>query len=210
MSTGKDLSDSTQVLSCALEKLGFETNSLNQCAYICEYPKNCVLSVRRTEEFDMLKTTKYYNINGADSTTKFVFEVKNNPQKHCANPTDIYPTNYNSVYVALISGGFDLISGLKLGAEPSDATQSLLYRATTENDGFPQLYAYDPKHKYHKTGDENMYFNMNYGMQMGTKLDYLFFQQSWLLQPSELKRLRNQCDQERTEILTVLMLLLEN
>ena len=203
MSTGKVLSDSTQVLSCALEELGFDTNSLNPYAYICENPKNCVLSVRRTEEFDMMKTTMYYNISGRDSTTKFVFEVRNNPQKHCRNPTDIYPTKYNSVYVALISGGFELRSGLKLGEERSGATQSLHYRAPTENDGFPQLYAYDPKHKSHKTCDENMYLNKNYEMQMGTSLDSFFFQRSWLLQASELKLLRNQCDQERTEILTI-------
>ena len=37
--------------------------------------------------------TKYYIISGPDSTTKFVFEVKKHPQKHCGKPTDIFPTN---------------------------------------------------------------------------------------------------------------------
>ena len=47
-------------------------------------------------------------------------------------------------------------------------------------------------------------------MHMGTKLDYLFFQSSRLLQASEIQLLKNQCQQERTQILTILMLSLEN
>ena len=45
---------------------------------------------------------------------------------------------------------------------------------------------------------------------MGTKLNYLFFQSSRLLQASDLQLLKNQCEQERTQILTILMLPLEN
>ena len=55
-----------------------------------------------------------------------------------------------------------------------------------------------------------MYLNMEYEMHMGTKLDYLFFQSSRLLQASEIQLLKNQCEQERTQILTILLLSLEN
>ena len=55
-----------------------------------------------------------------------------------------------------------------------------------------------------------MYLNMDYEMHMGTKLDYLFFQSSRLLQASEIQLLKNQCEQERTLTLTILMLSLEN
>ena len=128
MSTGKVLSDSAQVLPCALEELGCETTSLDPYGYIWDYPDNCVLSVLRTEDANMVKQeTKYYIISGPDSTTKFLFEVKNNPQRHCGKPTDIYPTNYNSLYVAIISGGFDLRSGRNFGNERNGATQLLVY-----------------------------------------------------------------------------------
>ena len=93
---------------------------------------------------------------------KFVFEVKNKPQKHCGKPTDIYPTNYDSLYVAIISGGFDLRSRRNLGKERNGATQIFQYIAPTGNKGFAQLFAYDPKHTSHKTSDENMYLNMDY------------------------------------------------
>ena len=43
-----------------------------------------------------------------------------------------------------------------------------------------------------------MYLNMDYEMHMVTKLD-LFFQSSRLLQASENKLLKNQCEQERTD-----------
>ena len=169
-----------------------------------------MLSVLRTEDVNLVKQgTKYYIVSGPDSTTKFVFEVKNNPQKHCGKPTDIYPTNYDSLYVAIISGGFDLRSGWNLGKERNGATQLLQYIPPTENNGFAQLYAYDPKHTSHKTSDEHMYLNMDYEMHMGTKLDYLFFQSSRFLQASEIQLLKNQCEQERTQILTFLMLSLE-
>ena len=46
-------------------------------------------------------------------------------------------------------------------------------------------------------------------MNMGTKLDYLFFQSSRLLQASEIQLLKNQCYREQTQILTILMLSLE-
>ena len=48
-------------------------------------------------------------------------------------------------------------------------------------------------------------------MHLGTKTkDYLFFQSSRLLQATEIQILQNQCEQERTQILTNLMLVLEN
>ena len=84
MSVGKVSSDSAQVLPCALEELGCETTLLDSYAYIWDYPDNCVLSVLRTEDVNMVKQgTKYYIISGPNSTTKLVYEVKNNPQKHC-------------------------------------------------------------------------------------------------------------------------------
>ena len=84
MENGKVLSDMGLLLPCALEELGCETTSLDPNAYIWDYLDNCVLSVLRREDVNMVKQhNKYYVISGSDSTSKFVFEVKKNPQKHC-------------------------------------------------------------------------------------------------------------------------------
>ena len=88
LGNGKILSDTGLLLPCALEELGCETISLNPYDYIWDYPDNCAISILRTEEFNMLKPGKKYYVNsGADSSSIFVFEVKNNPQKHCGKPT---------------------------------------------------------------------------------------------------------------------------
>ena len=55
MSTGKVLSDSAQVLPCALEQLCCGKTSLDPYAYIEDYPDNCVLSILRTEGVSMVK-----------------------------------------------------------------------------------------------------------------------------------------------------------
>ena len=154
--------------------------------------------------------TKDHIISEADSTTQFIFEFKIIPQKHYGKPTDSYPINYDSLYVPIISGGFDLRSRRILGKERNGATQLLQYIAPTENNGFAHLYAYDPKHTSHKTGDEDMYLNIDYEMHMGTKLDYLFFQSSQLLQTSEIQLLKNKSERKRTQILSILMLSLKN
>ena len=85
--------------------------------------------------------TKNYVISGHDSTSKILFEAKNNPQKHSGKPTDVYPTIYDSLYVAIISGGFNLRSGKNHGNERNGATQLLQYKAPTENNRLVQLYA---------------------------------------------------------------------
>ena len=85
MSTGKVLADSAQVLPCAPKELGCETTSLDTTP---TYGTTLitVLSVLRTEKVNMVKQgTKNYIISGRDSTTKFVFEDKNNPQNIVEN-----------------------------------------------------------------------------------------------------------------------------
>ena len=124
MENRKLLSDMRLIMPCALEEIGCETTSLDPYAYIWDYTNNCVLSVLRTEGVNMVKQdTKYYVISGKDSTSKFVFEVKNNPQKHCGKPTLNSPINYDSIYLARLSEGFDMDSGRNLGREKNGATK---------------------------------------------------------------------------------------
>ena len=47
-------------------------------------------------------------------------------------------------------------------------------------------------------------------MHLGTKVGYLFFRSSRIIQATEIQFLHNQCEQERTQTLTILMLALEN
>ena len=214
LENGKVLSDTGLILPCALEELGCETTSLDPYAYIWDYPDNCVISILRTEEVNIVKQVKkYYVISGTDSSSKSVFEVKNNPQKHCGKPTSIYPTNYDSLYMDRLSEGFDMDTRRILGRDKNGATKILQYLGSKEKGDFGQLYAHNPKlegTQKVQTADPDNYLNIDYEKHLGTKIDYLFFQSSRLLQATEIQLLRKQCEHERTQILTNLMLALEN
>ena len=104
-------------------------------------------------------------------------------------------------------------SGRNLGREKNGATNILQYLGPKQKSDFGQLYAHNPTlvgTRYSNTDDPNNYLNMGYEMHLGTKTDYLFFQSSRLLQATEIQLLQKQCEQERTQILTNLMLALEN
>ena len=152
---------------------------------------------------------KYYVISGKDSTSKFVFEIKNNPQKHCGKTTPIYPTNYDSLYMARLIEDFDMDTGKNLGREKNGATKVLQYLGPRKKNDFGQLYAHNPQLEGTQFKQEeypDSYLNMDYEMHLGTKIDYLFFQSSRLLQATEIQLLQSQCEQERTQILPNLML----
>ena len=214
LENGKVLSDIGLILPCALEELGCETTSLDPYAYIWDYPDNCAISILRTEVVNMVKQgKKYYVISGADSSSKLVFEVKNNPQKHCGKPTSISPTNCESLYMDRLSECFDMNTGTNLGRDQNGATKILQYLGPKEKGDFGQLYAHNPKlegTQKVQTADPDNYLNIDYEMHLGTKIDYLFLQSSRLLQATEIQLLQNKCEQERTQILTNLMLAPEN
>ena len=88
---------------------------------------------------------KFYVISGADSGSKFVFEVKKNPQKHCEKPTSFYPRNYGSLYKDRLSEGFDMDTGRNLGRDQNGANKILQYLGSKEKGDFGQLYAHNPK-----------------------------------------------------------------
>ena len=94
----------------------------------------------------MVKHVKnYYVISGADSSSAFVFEVKNNPQKHCRKPTSIYPTNYDSLYMNRLSRGFDMDTWRNLGRDQNGATKVLQFLGPKEKSDFGQFYAHNPQ-----------------------------------------------------------------
>ena len=155
----------------------------------------------------MLKNDNHYDIVSQNtSENKYLFEVKNHPKYLCNKPTENYPTTYDSMYVSIHYGGFDMKTGRKL-----NELGSLLLQY--QNNAFfskpGNLYVYSPQPK---RADPyiNKRLNMDYELQQGTKLDYLFFESSRALQASGINLLKNQCEQERNQTFTILMLSLEN
>ena len=121
-----------------------------------------------------------------------MFEIKNITQKPCGKPTPIYPTNYESLYMARFSEGFDMNSGRNLDREKNGATKILQYLGPKAKNDFGQLYAHNPQFEgtqLQQADNRNSYLIMDYEMHFGTKIDYLFFQSSRLLQATEIQLL---------------------
>ena len=104
-----------QLLPCDLDELGYESTSLDPYAYTWNAPENCILSILKEDFAHMLKNDNHYCIVSQNSSrNKYLFEIKNHPQHLCNKPTEVYPTTYDSLYVAILYGALDMKSGRKI------------------------------------------------------------------------------------------------
>ena len=105
--------------------------------------------------------------------------------------------------------GFDLASGKRMGF--SGGTQHLqYYQPSVSSEG--RLFVHKPEspHTDNPEPETPHYFNLDYELHQETKLNYLFFESSKILEGSEIQLLKKLCEQERTLILTILMLSMEH
>ena len=172
---GKIFNRNDQLIPCNLDERGCESTSLDPYAYTWEAPEKRILSVLQEDYAHMLeKDNHYYIFSQNHSENKYLFEVKNNPQHPCNKPTEVYPTTLGSMYVAIHYGGFDMKTGRKINELGPNLLQY-------QNNAFfskpGNLYVYSPQPK---PADLyiNLWLNMDYELQQGTKLDYLFFESS--------------------------------
>ena len=111
---GKIFNRNDQLLPCDLDELGCESKSLDPYAYTWNAPENCILSVLKKDYAHMLKNDNHYQIVSQNTAeNKYLFQVKNNPQHLCNKITEVYPITYDSMYVAIHYGGFDIKTGRK-------------------------------------------------------------------------------------------------
>ena len=199
-----------QPLPCKLGELGSDSTSLDPYAYIWENPDKCILTVLKEEYVNMIKNAdQYYLVSRNDSENKYLFETKNRPQKLCKKPSDVYPTTYESLFVAINYGGFDMKTGGNM-IQQEDKVHKMHYTPNDQERDEPGLSKFWVASNYHTDPYSGTWPNMEYELQQETKLDYLFFESSRALKASELHFLKNQCEQESSHILTFLMLSLEN
>ena len=79
--------------------------------------RNCIKSVLREEYAHMLNNDNHYCIvNAIHTENNYLFEVKDHPQHLCNKPAEFYPTTYDSLFVAIHFGGFDMKTGREFNA----------------------------------------------------------------------------------------------
>ena len=133
---GKVISEDGLQLPFPLEELGCDTYSFDPYANTMDAPDNCVLAIHRKEDVNMIKQGKnnYYIVKGRNNTSPYLFEVKLKPEIFCNKPVQVYTTNYDSLYVVIQFGRFDLASGKRMGF--SGGTQHLqYYQPSVSSDG---------------------------------------------------------------------------
>ena len=178
-------------IPCHLEELGCDTTSFDPYAYTWEAPENCVLAIHRKEDVNMIKRekTNYYFVSGSNNTSQYLFEVKTELKICCNKPVQVYRTNYDSLYVVIDFGGFDLASGKRMGF--SGGTEHLqYYQPSVSSDG--RLFVPKPEspHTDNPNSQTPHYLNLDYELNQGTILDYLFFESSKMLEGSEIQLLK--------------------
>ena len=93
-----------------------------------------------------------------------------------------------------LSEGFDMDTDRNLGRDQNGATKILQYLGPKEKGDFGQLYAHNSKlegKQKLQTAEPDNYLVIDYERHLGTKIDYLFFQSSRLLQATEIQLLHN-------------------
>ena len=126
----------------------------------------------------------YYIVSGRIKTNQYLSEVKTKPEVFCNKPVQVYPTNYDSLFVFMDFGGFDLASAKRMGF--SGGTQHLQYHQPSgSSDG--RLFVHKPEspHTDNPNSETPHYLNLDYELYQGKKLDYLFFESSKMLEGSE-------------------------
>ena len=151
----------------------------------------------------------YYIIKGNSSPTihstqtsdsqKFMLQVMNKPQSLCGHPRIVYPTSYDSLFIAYTEG-FNMDTGIQVKPTPETGT---IHNAGQPNSTFLTTSDDLPPLKFSTHQND-------YEAHIGTKLDYILFYSFYMLRTAELALLQNQCELERSSILSTLMLSLES
>ena len=138
----------------------------------------------------MIKQGKnnYYIVSGRNNTSQYLFEAKTKPEVFCSKPVQVYPTNYDSLYVVIDFDGFDPASGKRMGF--SGGTQQLQYsQLSVSSVGRLFVHESESPHTDNPNSETDHYLNLIYELHQGTKLDYLFFESSKMLEGSEIQLL---------------------
>ena len=209
---GKVMSKDNCNYHASLAELDCDTTSFEPYANTRDALDICPVAIHRKKDVNMIKQGKnnHYIVKGFNNTSQNLFEVKKEPHFFCNKPVQVYPTNYDSLYVVIEIGGFDLASGNRMGF--SGGTQHLqYYQPSVSSDA--RLFAHKPESPL--TDDPNPrrtphYLNLDYELHQGTNLDCLFFESSKTLEGYEIQILKNLCEQEKPQTLTILMYSMEN
>ena len=114
-------------------------------------------------------------------------EIFNDQQKICGHSLPVYPKNYDDFFIQY-PGGFDMNSGQPKSPHHN---QSTIIKLRIEGD------------------NEIDSRNLQYDVHLGAKFDYILLRTNLNIHASQVKFIQNQCELQRTQMLTILTMALE-
>ncbi len=207
-------------LPCDLSEGGCDSTSQDRNAYVWDSPENCIVTKLHTTKARMIQyDDKYFiiaeNNTDPDNSLDFKIQINKDAQQVCGKKEKLHTTNFDSLFVTY-DGGFDMKTGTarNLKNEIDVVTNYYTFNLDRKGTVMPKSvsFAYDKDGKL--IGDEpwSKYGVdiVDYEAHLGAKLDYIMYYSTRQLRHSELTLLQKQCELERTQILTILMLAVEN
>ena len=210
-----------QKLPCLLMEGGCETTTLDPFAYTWDTPENCVMTKILTQEAKMLKyplssnrnENQFFLISEYNETGKGMnLKIKVFPESYelCGKPERLFKTSFESLFVTY-QGGFAMPGGEIRTKEHAfnayqfsiDNSSQVSYSSLSFSKSNGQWIGAQPLHTV--GADE-----IDYELHLGTKLDYIMYFNAKQLRHSEMTLLQSQCELERTQMLTILMLEMQN
>ena len=237
--TKKVVNHAGQILPCKVEEGGCESTSLDPYAYTWTNDRDgCVLLRRQTVTGFMVKLDERYyiiaNNSAMGNTLDFKIEVMNEKQHLCKRPNPVYKTNFETLFIEF-DGGFDMNTGRKrflnnkIDNRPKEyhiplgpQTSPRYNRGLEENEHRIEPHRISVSSEryldhvernnwegatFTEEGDK---VEIDYDFHLTTKIDYVYYYAMTHLRNSELALLERQCELERTQLLTTLMLAMQN
>ena len=229
--TGEVLNEDNRPLMCKYEEGGCDSAGVDKKAYVWNTTDSCILGKIKRSMARMVhwKTQERYfvmnekpnenNTKGKETDeviTNFRFEIYREKERMCHFKFELHRTNYDVIYIRIISGGYNLHTGKKnVEYNPSGYKYDRTY--DPEKDTM-SVTSQDPTNKntvilqqISKTQDFNITEDtINYNAHIGSALDYLFHEQTQMLRTSEMEILQKICEIERTQLLTILAIAINN
>ena len=180
-------------LPCKVSEGGCPSTSLDVGTYTWNQPENCLFKkIRSVYNGQMIKFNDQYFIS-TDPKSKlddlhFFFENFTDQQNICGHPLPVYPTNYEDFFIHY-SGRFDMNTGQPKKLHQNQPT---ITKLRIEGD------------------DEIDFRNLQYDVHLGAKFDYFLHRTNLNIHAFQVKIIQNQCELERTQMLTILTMALEN
>ena len=208
-------------LACLLMEGGCETTTLDSFAYTWDTPEIYVMTKILTQDAKMLhyplttdqKENQFFFLSELNDTEKGMnIKLKVFPESYelCGKPERFYKTNFESLFVNY-QGGFAMPGGKLRTKEYSsnayqfsiDNTSQVSYTSLSFSEVNGKWVGAQP---WRSVGADEI----DYDLHLGTKLDYIMYFNTKQLRHSEMTLLQNQCELERTQMLTILMLAMQN